>query len=240
MLAFSGSKISPGLTVMVSGSASCAIRSLQFEFETSRVSRLCGLKKLLDGTCDGDIVTLSALSGNDEADSTGLIGSVELADDGAFDVVGEKGMVTARESGIPRRTVRRLEALSGGLSLLPKVAVSGEGEGDTVKTFTGSAGDGISCSGLEMMERLEGGDLGGGGRACDALKIAFDLEGRDASPRLRARLTPAAAKAARLADDEENSEKTGSPSMRFAPESRVRRGLSARLAGLVPSPSPDR
>ena len=225
---------------MVSGSASCAVRSLQLEFETSRVSRLCGLNKLLDGTCNGDVVALSVPSRTDEADSTGLIGSVELADEGAFDVVGEKGMVTARESGIPRSTVGRPDAGPGGLSLLPNVAVSGEGEGDTVKTFTDSAGDGISCSGLEMMERLEGGDLGGGGRACDALKIAFDFEGRDASPRLRARLTPAAAKAARLADDDENSEKTGSPSTRVVPESSVRRGLSARLAGLVPSPRPDR
>lgn len=62
-----------------------------------------------------------------------------------------------------------------------------------------------------MVDRFEGGARDGGGSAWDSPKIAFDFR-RVVSFRLRARFTPAAASVALLAENDENSENTGSPS----------------------------
>jgi hypothetical protein len=112
------------------------------------VSLFGGLSKLFGGGGSGKTALLAEPSTIDELDSTGLIGNVELADDGAFVGFNEKGIVTARGSGMPSIMLRRLELRSPMFSRSPKLAVKGDGDGDAVNAPKVSAGDGSSCIGF--------------------------------------------------------------------------------------------
>lgn len=234
--------MSPGLTLIESGRASSVRFSLQFELETSRVSFFGGLSRLFGGGCDALTALLPEPSTIEELDSTGLIGNVELADDGGMlDWLMENGMVTARASGIPSTGLRRLELRSFIFNLSPNVPVDGDGDGDIVYAANVPTGDGRSCSGLSIVDKLEGGPRDGGGRTWDSPKMALDFL-RVLSFRLRARLTPTAASVALLAEKDENSENMGpSSSLNVASAGAGIIGASStRLAGLVPRPNPER